>query len=189
MALKGLLENKQIVHVVAEILVFVCVFVFVSQKTKKIMNHVNDLAQRVEDQEDVIQKHEQEIKELKALISTFISSEKPQLPPEVSSSPKKAQEKVTFATTPLPQMRPSSFIFEAMGVPVPGGIPIIPRKQKTTSFVEEMPDDAEITEVQEEKVLEEKEAPPLEEECQEDSDLDTEIAKELTDLEKDHSLD
>ena len=57
-------ENKQIIHIASEILVLVCVVIYNNQKHKKLLKHIEDLVQRVEDQEDIIQKHEEVIKKL-----------------------------------------------------------------------------------------------------------------------------
>lgn len=54
-----ILENKQMIHIAAEVIVILGITFYFSQKNKKIMNHINDLSQRLEDQEDVIQKYEQ----------------------------------------------------------------------------------------------------------------------------------
>jgi hypothetical protein len=59
-----ILDNKQIVHIAAEVVVLLGITFFFSQKNKKIMNHINDLSQRIEDQEDIIQKYEQIISNL-----------------------------------------------------------------------------------------------------------------------------
>ena len=59
-----LLENKQIIHIAAEILVLVGITFYFSSKNKKLSEHIEDLSQRLEDQEDLIQKHEQIIRQL-----------------------------------------------------------------------------------------------------------------------------
>ena len=58
-------ENKSlIIHIVAEIIIITGITFYFSQKNKKTMDHINDLIQRIEDQEDIIQKHEQLITNL-----------------------------------------------------------------------------------------------------------------------------
>ena len=49
-----LLENKQIIHIAAEILVLVGITFYFSSKNKKLSEHIEDLSQRLEDQEDLI---------------------------------------------------------------------------------------------------------------------------------------
>jgi hypothetical protein len=58
-------NNKQMmVHIVSEIVVLVGITFYFNQKNKKLMAHIEDLAQRVEEQEDLLQKHDQIIKQL-----------------------------------------------------------------------------------------------------------------------------
>jgi outer membrane biosynthesis protein TonB len=59
-----LLENKQIIHIVTEIIAIAVIIFYFSSKNKKLLGHIEDLSQRLEDQEDIIQKHEQIIKQL-----------------------------------------------------------------------------------------------------------------------------
>lgn len=64
-----LLENKQIVHIATEIVVLIGITFYFSSKNKKLLGHIEDLSQRLEDQEDMIQKHEQIIKQLVQVIN------------------------------------------------------------------------------------------------------------------------
>ena len=58
-------ENKtMLIHIAAEFIVIIGLSFYFSQKNKKLMGHINDLIQRIEDQEDMIQKHEQLINNL-----------------------------------------------------------------------------------------------------------------------------
>lgn len=66
------LENKQVIHIVSEIVVIVSVIVYFNQKHKKLLKQIEDLVQRVEDQEDLIQKHEQVIQKLLAYVNNQI---------------------------------------------------------------------------------------------------------------------
>jgi hypothetical protein len=59
-----LLENKQMIHVASEIVVLTGLTFYFSQKNKKLTGHIEDLAERIEEQEDLIQKHEQVIRKL-----------------------------------------------------------------------------------------------------------------------------
>lgn len=59
-----LLENKQIIHIAAEIVVLIGITFYFSSKNKKLSDHIEDLSQRLEEQEDLIQKHEQIIRQL-----------------------------------------------------------------------------------------------------------------------------
>jgi hypothetical protein len=59
-----LVENKQLIHIVSEVVVLFGLTYYFSQKNKKLLEHIEDLAQRVEDQEDIIQKHDKIIQQL-----------------------------------------------------------------------------------------------------------------------------
>ena len=59
-----LLENKQIIHIVTEIIAAIVIIFYFSSKNKKLLGHIEDLSQRLEEQEDIIQKHELIIKQL-----------------------------------------------------------------------------------------------------------------------------
>jgi hypothetical protein len=61
---KLLIENTQLIHIVSEIVVLFGVTFYFSSKNKKIMSHIEELAQRLEDQEDHIQKLENSIKQM-----------------------------------------------------------------------------------------------------------------------------
>lgn len=64
------MENKQqMFHVASEIVVLVGITFYFNQKNKKLMGHIEDLSQRVEEQEDIIQKHEQIIRKLLEIVN------------------------------------------------------------------------------------------------------------------------
>jgi outer membrane biosynthesis protein TonB len=65
-----LLENKQLLHVAGEVVILLGVTYFFTQKHKKVMAHVEDLAQRLEEQDEMIQKHEQVIRKLVETINS-----------------------------------------------------------------------------------------------------------------------
>ena len=59
------MENKQqMIHIIAEIVLMIAIVFYFNQKHKKVLSLVEDLAQRVEEQEDLLQKHEEVIKKL-----------------------------------------------------------------------------------------------------------------------------
>ena len=63
-------ENKSLlIHIIGEIVVVIGITFYFSQKNKKLMGHINDLIQRIEEQEDIIQKHEQLIKNLTNVVA------------------------------------------------------------------------------------------------------------------------
>ena len=71
-----LLENKQIIHIATEIVALIGIIFYFSSKNKKLLEHIEDLSQRLEDQEDLIQKHEQIIRQLVQAVNTHGSQPK-----------------------------------------------------------------------------------------------------------------
>jgi hypothetical protein len=66
-----LLDNKPLmIHIVSEVAVIVGLTFYFNQKNKKLMAHIEDLSQRIEEQEDLLQKHEQIIKQIVGFINT-----------------------------------------------------------------------------------------------------------------------
>jgi len=59
-----LLENQRLVHIVSEFLILIVLIYYFNQKYKKMLSYIEDLVQRVEEQEDIIQKHDQLIKNI-----------------------------------------------------------------------------------------------------------------------------
>lgn len=104
-----ILENKQMIHIVSEVVVLIGLTFYFNQKNKKLLNHIEDLAQRIEEQEDLIQKHENIIKKLVSSINELHANNLPQaLPKNVmkKSVPKtspKVSPKVFPRTSPPPQ--------------------------------------------------------------------------------------
>jgi hypothetical protein len=69
--MSALLQNKQIAHVATEIVVLLGITFYFSSKNKKLLEHIEDLSQRLEDQEDSIQKHDQIIKQLVQIVNNI----------------------------------------------------------------------------------------------------------------------
>ena len=63
------MENKQMIHIVSEIVVLVGLTFYFNQKNRKLMSHIEDLAQKIEEQEDLLQKHEEIIKKMVVFIN------------------------------------------------------------------------------------------------------------------------
>lgn len=59
-----LLEKKDIIHIATEIVVLIGITFYFSSKNKKLIDHIEDLSKRIEEQEDVVQKHEKIIMQL-----------------------------------------------------------------------------------------------------------------------------
>ena len=59
-----LLEKKDIIHIATEIVVLIGITFYFSSKNKKLLEHIEDLSKRIEEQEDIVQKHEKIIIQL-----------------------------------------------------------------------------------------------------------------------------
>lgn len=60
-----LFENKQLfIHIATEMIVIVGVFFYFSQKHRKLLGNIEELSQRLEEQEEIIQKHDKLIQKL-----------------------------------------------------------------------------------------------------------------------------
>jgi hypothetical protein len=94
-----ILENKQMIHIVSEVVVLIGLTFYFNQKNKKLLNHIEDLAQRIEEQEDLIQKHENIIKKLVSSINELHANNLPQ-------SLSKNVMKKPVPKTPLPKVSP-----------------------------------------------------------------------------------
>ena len=67
-----LFENKQqIIHIATEIIALIAITFYFSQKNKKLMTHIEDLAQRIEEQEETLQKHDKLIQKMSSTITTL----------------------------------------------------------------------------------------------------------------------
>ncbi len=63
------MDNKyQIIHIVSEVVVLAGLFFYINTKNKKLINRINELTQRLEEQEDIIQKHENMILKLISVV-------------------------------------------------------------------------------------------------------------------------
>ena len=66
-----LIENKQIIHIIAELVVIAGLVLYFTSKNKKMNVIIDELSYRLEQQEEIIQKHEDLIKQL---ISQYTNS-------------------------------------------------------------------------------------------------------------------
>ena len=67
-----MMENKQMIHIVSEIIVLGGLIYYFNQKNKKLLSHIQDLSRKIEEQEGILQKHE----EIIIKISEFINQQK-----------------------------------------------------------------------------------------------------------------
>ena len=86
-----LLDNKQIIHIVSEIFVIAGITIYFSSQNKKLLNHINDLTQRIDDQEEVIQTHEKKIAQLVSLVENSTNN----FPKTTTQIPSNIRENMT----------------------------------------------------------------------------------------------
>lgn len=63
------LENRQLAHILTEVIVLMSVIFWVSRKHSIIMNHIDDLSQRVEEHEDMLKTHDDVINKIVGYIN------------------------------------------------------------------------------------------------------------------------
>lgn len=156
-----LYEKKEIIHIASEIIVIVGIVYYFNQKNKKLLTHIEDLVQRIEDQEDMLQKHEQIIKSLVENLNRMANSQhlndqqKQSIPNQKSSAPKNKikQSPKTHTKSPLsaPPKQEKSKVHVSFQKPAPK--PIIEEEEYSDG-----------------------------EEIESNSDLDIELAEELGEL-------
>mgnify|MGYP003450339003 CR=1 FL=1 len=152
-----ILENKQLIHVASEILVLVCMVIYNNQKHKKLLKHIEDLVQRVEDQEDIIQKHEEVIKKLVLYVNNQQQITASNTQKQVQK-PVRASANNKSSTRSVPDAKIKSTPHRAPPLCAP---PPIPKPDTKVHFNQEF----------------------IEEESEEsDTDLDQEIKEELAEL-------
>ena len=157
-----LLENKQIIHIATEIVVLIGIIFYFSSKNNKLLDHIEDLSQRLEDQEDLIQKHEQIIRQLVQAVNNrgHPPSTSPPKPKDVKRKKTQSPPKRRLARPPRhqPERPPVNFedneeVEETYE----------PQPERTAAVVEEYS-------------------------SEDDSDLDAEIADELEELQQQDGL-
>ena len=150
------MENKQMIHIASEIIVLGGLIYYFNQKNKKLLSHIQDLSRKIEDQEGILQKHEEIIRKM----SEFINQQKNTSTPIIEKT-KKIPVKEIRTITPK-KSEPIKVSFKQNPSPI---------KNKIVQRVEEISSSEE----EEEEEEEEKE--------EEESDLDAELAEELEELE------
>ena len=84
----ALLNNKQAIHIAAEVVVLTGLTFYFSSKNRRLLEHVEDLAQKLEDQEDKIQKLERIVNNMGNALQNKII---PALNNNIVRSPKKTR--------------------------------------------------------------------------------------------------
>ena len=147
------MENKQMIHIASEIVVLVGLTFYFNQKNRKLMSHIEDLAQKIEEQEDLLQKHEQIIKKMVEFINQQNQNSTP--PVFVQKQPIKTKSK-------------KDSVKEVHSSP-----PLTVRKSPTKDIKPKVSFKSDIQPVKEDQ----------DEDEEEESDLDAELEEELKELE------
>ena len=160
------MENKQLIHIASEIVALVGLTFYFNQKNKKLLGHIENLSQKIEEQEDLLQKHEHVIKKMVEFINdqnqknTIITS--PVLTKQVETTKtRKKQPPVKEVHTKPP-----------LKVPTPSKT-----ESPKVSFTDQIFQTSR-------HVIEQEES-----EESEESDLDAELAEELEELEIEEEID
>ena len=156
MSKSKILDNKQLIHIASEVVVLTGLTFYFSSKNRTLMGHIEELAQRLEEQEDHIQKLEQALNNLGKMVQTRVIPMLQQPVQDIPVQAKPPQPKqrkarnrsTTRSSAPHPQQRRAPLPPPPVSEPSP------------VSVVEELSEDNE------------------------DSDLDDEIRQELEELEE-----
>jgi hypothetical protein len=191
-----LMENKQMIHIASEIVVVIGLTFYFNQKNKKLMSHIEDLSQRIEEQEDLLQKHEQIIKKLVESIKQYQSEfnhnhkqrhsdyyEQPPPPQQIQMKHKKEIKPKSIVTKPvLSKPEPKLIVTNpVVSKPEPKLIvtnPVVSKPDTKVTFKEE----EQPRKLRSPPKYEEEHEEEDEEEDEEDSDLDAELEEELKEL-------
>lgn len=149
-----ILDMKQIIHIATEIVVIVGITVYLTMKQKKMMSHIDNLTKQLQEQEKMIQQHEHVIRQLVVAMNNT---------PQLEKTPKPKNKSVK---KPPPQSIPN----KKLRFQEPED-----DKDEDTSHIYEK-DDEEKEDSEEQEKIKELDS------SENDSDLDAEIADELSEL-------
>ena len=183
-----LLDNKQIIHIVSEIVIILGITFYFSQKNKKMMNHINDLTQRIEEQEDILQKHEQMIAKLSSIIDELNSRQRGFYP--MDNFKKETKEQNNPLQMPIPNaFSHSTIILESIAPLKNNNKSPVPRSSRVVEIVDDKIENNIVRQEQKSKEVQkevQKEVRRVPEEISEEEpseeDLDAELEEELKEL-------
>ena len=160
------MENKQIIHIASEIVALVGLTFYFNQKNKKLLSHIEKLAQKIQEQDDILQKHEHVIKKMLEFINDQ-NQKNTNIKPQVLA---KHLEKTKTSKKP-PQVK-------EIHTKPPLKVPTLSKSESSkVSFNDKIFKTLS-------SVVEPKESEESEESTDsEESDLDAELAEELEELE------
>lgn len=170
---RKLLDNKQLVHIVSEIAVIFGVIFYFSSKNKKLSSHIDELAQRLEQQEDIIQKLSEKMNQLESGLQQVARSDRleecEKRITNIGNALQHVVQEQVFAPQGAPQgatPKPAAPRQVSTPKPVPQGAPQVIQKPVPRPPPKMVPTIIEVVE-------------------ENDSDVDDEIQDELAELNKD----
>jgi hypothetical protein len=163
-----LTDNKQqLVHIASEIVLFAGVIYYFDKKHKTLLNVLEQLVEKINEQNNIISLQDSKINQLSDVITTLSDEvDKIKLNPNLLSPPRPPPQQMT---QPPQMVQPSPQMTKSHVVPIHPKIPKVGKnikKKPSVSFKTPPP-------------------PPIEEE----SDLDAELCEELEELEDQESAD
>ena len=63
------IENKQLLHIVSEVIILIGLSLYFHRKTKRLTDHVNALIKKADEHDEIIQRHEQIIRQLVGILN------------------------------------------------------------------------------------------------------------------------
>ena len=154
------------IHIASEIVVVIGITFYFNQKNKKLMGHIQDLSQRIEEQEDLLQKHDQIIKKLAESIKQYQYEfkEKQRQSDYYQPSPPPQQIQIKHKK----EIKPKSIVTK----------PVLSKPEPKVTFKQE----EQQRKLSSPPKYEEEDDEEDEEEDEEDTDLDAELEEELKEL-------
>ena len=138
---KLLFENKQLTHVGVEVLVLIVLTFYFNSKISRLQNVIKELSQHIQEQETILEKHEQLLKQLAA---SPRQAQPAPVPPPVrnkrADTPNLPNPSKTRQVPPPRTMAPFDMLSSLLFAPAPA--PAQPRSSGTVQVVEENEDDS-----------------------------------------------
>ena len=64
-----MIENKQLLHIVSEVIILIGLSLYFHRKTKRLTDHVNALIKKADEHDEIIQRHEEIIRQLVGILN------------------------------------------------------------------------------------------------------------------------
>ena len=108
---ENIVNKQQMIHMAAEVVILISVIFYFSQKNRKLSNQIEDLIQRVEEQENMIVKHEEIINKMAAYINATQQT-------RISPAPRNKQAPVVQAPVVQAPVVQAPVVIETTELPV-----------------------------------------------------------------------